>query len=88
MLKKSRELEGRIVFKISNWYNNLEPKNKRLIKYLPARIIVLIVLLVFNSGINYQYGIPDPVDEMVFYLTTIVLCIFIFFIPFEKLLKK
>ena len=88
MFKKIHELEDRVQFKIKDWYNNLQPKNKRLVRYLPARIIILIVLLSFNSGINYQYGFADPLDEMFFYLTTIVLCIFIFFVPFEKLLKK
>ena len=88
MLKKFHEIEDGAKDKISNWYNNLNPKNKRLIRYLPARIVILIVVLSFNSAINYQYGIPDPVDEMFFYLTTIILCIFIFFVPLDKLITK
>ena len=88
MFKKLHEIEDRARDKILNCFNSMNPKNKRLIKYLPPRIVILIVLLLFNSGINYQYGIPDPLDEIFFYITTIVLCIFIFFMPFDKLLNK
>jgi len=88
MFQKFHDMEDGLKERISNWYNDLQPKNKRLVRYLPARLIILMVLLIFNCGINYHYGIPDPRDEMFFYLTTIVLCIFIFFAPLDKLVKK
>jgi len=74
-------LYKRIELWIQYQYNNLSTKSKRTVKLIP-RIVILMVLSSFFAGFIYSIN-----DLLMYVFAIILLGLFLFFVPLNKLLN-
>ena len=74
------KLHERITQYIENRYNNMKPKTKRTMRMIP-RAVILMLFATYFAGLIYSTA-----DLLVYVFGVVLLGIFLFFLPFEKLL--